>query len=274
MRPYIICPERAKRKDYQKPFSSVFDDTFAQRFLKHLADQADLCTGCGDRCTHCRTAYKLDFSSEMAGVLKLPAALRYYVDQPEKYLPARLPSHDISVAVNVHEDILIALPPLIKEAGAKAIIVPVEDPDWLSSGTRSRMRKLCRGLGLEFASPKPFCSLEEDESHPYINEFIRHFRIGKPKLKLTIRDGIIKAAKVLRSAPCGNTYFVAHNLRGAKADDRINEVVAKYWHSYPCVASMKMDYELRDTILHKGGYNHYDAVNEAIEEVFTKSLAP
>lgn len=270
MKLYIICPGPTKPKDYHKPFSNVFDDTFAQRLLRHLADDSELCTGCGAKCTHCRLSYKLNFSSEIVGVLKLPAALRYYVDDPEKYLPPRLPAHDVLIGVNVHQDILMALPPLAKKSGAKALIVPVEDPDWLDGGTRSRMRKLCQKLALESAFPKPFCSLEEDASHPYINEFIRHFRIGKPKLRLTIREGVIRAAKVLRSAPCGNTYYVAYNLRGAKADNKINEVVAKYWHSYPCVASMKMDYELRDTILHKGGFNHYDAVHEAIEEALIR----
>ena len=63
--------------------------------------------------------------------------------------------------------------------------------------------------------------------------------IGYPKLKLELGDGYIKDAKVLRSAPCGNTYYVAFNLKGAPLDAAVAEVVAKYWHSFPCVASME-----------------------------------
>jgi hypothetical protein len=60
---------------------------------------------------------------------------------------------------------------------------------------------------------------------------------------------------------------VAKNLIGKKLTPSINEdLTAKYWHSYPCVASMQMDAELSDTILHRGGFIHYAAVSEAVEE--------
>jgi hypothetical protein len=71
----------------------------------------------------------------------------------------------------------------------------------------------------------------------------------------------------VQSAPCGNTYYVAYNLAGQEITPDLNErVVAKYWHSFPCVGSMTTDPELGDSLLHKGGFLHYRAVDEAIAE--------
>lgn len=247
------------------PFAVTFDNTYAERFLKHLKNDPTLCTGCGERCRKCRNRYKIDFTSDISELIKVPSALPYYVDQPEKHLSKNLKPHDALVAINIHEEMLMALPEMAKKAGCKAILVPQEDPDWLTKWVIAEMTKNCKELGLEVSFPKPFCALEEDESHPFINQFMDYFKMGKPKLRLAIKDGRIDEAEVLRSAPCGDTYYVAYNIRGKKVDEKLDFWASKYWHSYPCVASMKMDYEIGDTILHKGGYILLDAVHQALE---------
>lgn len=247
------------------PFSVTFDNTYAERFLKHLKNDPTLCAGCGERCRRCRNKYKINFTSDMTQVVKPPSALPYYVDNPEKYLPAVLLPHDVVIAINVHEEILMAIPHLSKKAGAKAVLVPQEDPDWLTKWGIGEMSRVCHDLGLEVAFPKPFCALEENDSHPFIKEFMDYFKIGKPKLKIEVKNGVVEEAEVLRSAPCGDTYYVAYNIRGKKVDDKLDFWASKYWHSFPCVASMKMDYEIGDTILHKGGYMLLDAVHEALQ---------
>lgn len=264
MKVYIVTSGAKTKEKLNPKWSMRFSDAFALKVLEHLRDDPEACTGCGKECTHCRLAYKLDMSKSIAGVHWLPDTLLYYVDEPEKYLPKALPPHDLTLAINVHEDILLALPQMAKEAGAKAVLVPVEDPDWLSKWGRQKMAQVCSALELEAAFPKPFCSLEPG-SGPTIDAFISEFRMGKPELNITVKDGVVRGAKVLRSAPCGSTYFMAHNIRGKPVDEKLFEWVAKYWHSYPCLGSMKMDYELADTILHKGGYNHYDAVEAALK---------
>lgn len=218
----------------------------------------------------CRLAYDLDYSSDIAGILKLPPELLYYVDEPQRHLPDKLPEHDVMIAINVHEDILLALPERAKEAGAKAMIIPREHPDWLSNWAWMRIQKGCQALGLECASPKPFCSLKGSRAHSHINQFMRHYKIGEPKFKIEVNRGIIKDVEVLRSAPCGNTYFVAHNIVGKKVDEGLDQWVAKYWHSYPCIASMQMDSSLKDTVLHKGGYIHLGAVRKAVKEAIAR----
>lgn len=248
----------------------VYSGLYGERVILHLTNDPSLCTGCGPRCVHCRNKYDINFSSEIVGTYELPATMPQLIDEPDEYLPTNVPSHDVMLAINVHEDILLSLPQLAASAGAKAILAPVEDPKWMSPGVRNQVRRMCDELGLEFEAPKPFCSLEEG-GHPYIDQFMRHFRLGKPKLKIELKGDIIKSAEVLRSAPCGCTYFVAHNLLRAKVDEKLNDVIAKYWHSYPCVASMVIDSELEDTILHRGGYIHRDAVDEAIRAFHIKT---
>lgn len=258
--------------DIQQEFAMEFDDNYAERFVRHITDDETLCTGCGKKCDRCRLNYDLDFSGDIE-TIKLPKVMPYFVDDIESVLKLPLSKHTVLVAINIHEDILLALPELSNESNGKAIIIPLEDPDWITNWARDEIARKCENLGLESAFPKPFCSLEKGHG-PIIDEFIETFRIGKPLIDIELdHNNIIKSADVKICAPCGNTYFVAKNLIGKKADKDINEWIAKYWHSYPCVASMKIDPELGDTILHKGGYIHYKIVSNAIRRASVKKQA-
>ena len=248
------------------PFSVAYDDTFAQRFIRHLVNEEDYCNGCGVLCDHCRDTYGIDFSGNIVDLLQLPSLLPYYVDDPTDILGGELTPHDATVAVNLHQELLLELPQLAAAAGSRVLVVPSEAPGWTSRWVRGQVKRKCRELDLGCAFPKPFCSLPPG-IHPAVDEFMQCFRIGKPHIELELGDGYIKEAKVLRSAPCGNTYYVAFNLKGAPLDERVAEAVAKYWHSFPCVASMEIDRDLGETILHMGGFMHYRAVQEALAEV-------
>ncbi len=266
MRIFVICPDKGTLKK-PEPFCKAFDDAYCCRFIKHIVDDPSLCIGCGEDCDHCRYSYRIDFAERLVGVLKVPSELPLFADDSDEYLPPSLPEHDVTIALNLHEDLLTDIPQLAVAAGSKALIVPAEAPDWISRGTKRRLMEVCKEMGLEVAFPKPFCALEESEEHPAINEFMRRFRIGKPKLQLFVHEGQIVNTQVDRCAPCGCTYYVAKNLIGKPLTPSVNEdYTAKYWHSYPCVASMQMDPELGDTILHRGGYIHYGAVSSAVDE--------
>jgi thymidylate synthase len=270
MKLLIVTNDRAKPGP-RKPFTVIMEDIFSERVVKHvLNDYAEICNGCDKDCDHCRdkypVLYPVDFK-EQTSVILLPAELPYYVDDADDFLPDSLPEHDVLIAIHIHEDLLMALPSRSKRAGGKAVIVPSEDPEWVSAWLRGRVRKICDSLDMESAFPKPFCSLTEEPDKPVIAKFIRSFRIGRPRIKLKVQDGRIIESQVIISAPCGCTYYVARNLLNKEVNEELNvEVTAKYWHSYPCVASMDVDRELGDTPLHKGGYMHYEAVADAVEE--------
>ena len=259
---YCGGPIPAKRDN----FTVTFEDGFAQRFLRHLVCDEGYCNGCGVLCDNCRDTYGIDFPGDIVDILQFPSVLPYYLDDPLDFTGRELPPHDATVALNVHQEILLALPRAASAAGSRVIIAPAEGPDWVSRWVRGQVKKVCRELDMGCAFPKPFCSLYPG-IHPAVDEFMEHFRIGYPKIKLELGDGYIRGAKVVRSAPCGNTYYVAFNLKGAPLEAAVAEVVAKYWHSFPCVASMEIDRELGETILHVGGFMHYRAVQEALAEV-------
>ena len=255
--------------DKSGPFWKKFNGQYADKFIRHLSDNPDVCTGCGERCNRCRAGYKLDYSDRIAGIHSHPDTLLAFVDEPSKYLPSELPQHDVTLAINVHQDLLLEIPELAQRAGSKALIVPVEDPDWLDRWIREELRETCRQKGLEFGAPKPFCALEKGAGKA-IGAFMDEFKMGKPEVKVKIGGGKVRSVRVVRSAPCGNTYFVAHNIVGYPVGEELTKAVAKYWHSYPCIASMKMDPELNDTILHRGGYIHYEIVERAVAEARTE----
>ncbi|MHB0977692.1 MAG: DUF166 domain-containing protein [Candidatus Aquicultorales bacterium] len=230
----FIFMSGAPSEDSKKsgPFWKPFDGKYAEKFIRHLKDRQDVCTGCGELCNHCRAGYKLDFGEKIAGVHLLPDRMLAFIDEPYKYLPGKLPPHDVTIAINVHQDLLLEIPRLAKKAGSQAYIVPVEDPDWLDPWIRQELRSICEGEGLDFTAPKPFCALDKGEG-PAIDAFIDEFRIGKPQLKLQIQDGKVRSARVVRSAPCGDTYFVAHNLPGVPIGEELMKKSSKLWHSYP-----------------------------------------
>ena len=68
------------------------------------------------------------------------------------------------------------------------------------------------------------------------------------------KDSIL-AANVVRSAPCGSTWFVAKRMLGLEPDQPdLRERISEAHHAYPCTGSMERDTELGDTVLHIGGY--------------------
>ena len=141
----------------RKPFSVIMEDMFSERVVKHLQnDYAEICNGCGNDCDHCRdkfpALFPVDFKEDIAGVILLPAELPYYVDDPGDYLPDTLPPHDVMLAMHVHEDLLLSLPQRAKDAGAKALIVPSEDPAWLSQWIRGGSGRYATSSGWNLRS--------------------------------------------------------------------------------------------------------------------------
>lgn len=272
MKLLVVCSEPKDPKRRPGAFQRVFDSAWADRFLKHLRNDREFCTGCGDRCLHCRDWRVPDFSPDIVGVIRLPSLLPELLDDPAEYLPASLPPHDVLVAIEIHEEILIELPKLSAQAGGKALIAPAEAPDWVTRWAKGKLEEAAGKFALEISVPKPFCSLELGVG-PATDAFIEHFRIGRPVVDIEELDGRVAQATARISAPCGNSHYVAHSLQGHFADETLQFEVCRYWHSYPCTASMKKDPELgNDTILHKGGQIHMESFCRAAGVAYGVSL--
>lgn len=269
MRLLLVCSQPKNPAQRPGAFQKVFDSAWADRFLMHLRNGRDLCTGCADQCVHCCDWRIGDHKADLAGVIRFPSILPELLDDPDDYLPAELPPHDVLVAIEIHEELLMELPKLSARAGGKAMIVPLEAPDWVSRWAAGQVRQNARQAGLEIAIPKPFCSLSPGIG-PTLDAFIAYFHIGRPVIEIEAFDGRILKATARLSAPCGNSHFVAHSLQGYPLNEALQFEVCRYWHSYPCTASMKHDSELGDTILHKGGQIHIETFCTAAGVPFGK----
>jgi hypothetical protein len=209
--------------------------------------------------------------------IQLPSGsdLPAFIDNPEEYMPKKLPKADICLASGLHKDLLLELPNQMKKAGIKALIVPIEDWNEVPMGIRNQMATRCLELGLECAFPKPFCTLEPENDKPTIARFIKETKVGRPLLEITLRTvdrkEVIECAVVRRSAPCGSTWYVARKLAGISTDkEELYDAIAKAHHSYPCTATMNTDPETKEPILHIGGFTIREEIDKAIEKERTK----
>lgn len=204
--------------------------------------------------------------------LPAPSELPAFVDDPEKYMPQNMPRADLCVASGLHKDLLLELPHYVQRVGVKGLIVPIEDFMEVPSGLRRQVEELCQELNLESAFPKPFCSLQQTKNEPTISRLVTELRIGRPYLEISIvkrgKYEIVDSAIVRSSAPCGSTWYVAKKLIGVETKREIlYDAIAKAHHSYPCTATMNIDPELREPILHVGGFIIREEVEEALRRL-------
>jgi hypothetical protein len=250
----------------------VYSGEFAERVIRNLINDPSFCKSCGLYCDSCKySVYSFVHNVRAAIQLPNPSDLPAFIDNPEKYMPKKMPKGDLCIVSGLHKDLLLELPRHIQKSGTKGLIVPIEDFSEVPSGLRKQVNQNCQELGLEISFPKPFCSLEAVEDKPCISKFVAQFKVGRPLLEVSIsRRGkreFIDSAIVRRSAPCGSTWYVARKLVGVETKKEIlYDAIAKAHHTYPCTATMNMDPEAKEPILHIGGYIIREEVEKALKQ--------
>jgi len=252
----------------------IYSGDFVERVIRNLINDPSFCKSCGLYCDFCKYGvYSFVRNVRAAIELPNPSELPAFIDDPERYMPKKMPRADLCITSGLHKDILLELPQYLQKVGTKGLIVPIEDFAEVPSGLRRQMEERCEELGLENAFPKPFCSLEPAESKPVISRFVTELRVGRPSLEIsTARRGgneVIEYSVVDRSAPCGSTWYVARKLTGIDTRKEIlYDAIAKAHHSYPCTATMSTDLEAKEPILHLGGYIIREEVEKAIKKLY------
>lgn len=243
---------------------------FGERFIANLMNYSNSCPSygaCGiNACTLCKEKL-YSFSKNIVASFSMvdPKTLPSFVENAEDFLPRFIPEADIAIAINLHADVLLAIPEKI--AGkVQALIVPVEDPKWCTPGLARQLKEKCENLGIEFLAPKPFCAMKKS-GQKILDKFVEQFGIGCPQFEIEIEDGRGKV-RILRSQPCGCAWFIGVKLRNFDFSDyKIRDLwnaVSDAHHSYPCTASMEKDIEYDETLLHVAGYIARHAVDIAI----------
>ncbi|MBI4788671.1 MAG: hypothetical protein HY782_16690 [Chloroflexi bacterium] len=203
-----------------------------------------------------------------------PSHFPIIIDEPRDFLPASLPPSDLILAVGEHAGVCELLPDVAKMTGANAMIAPVDNAAWLPKGLMNQLRGWMKDVGVECVFPKPFCSLTEksyslrgqrvEYDNALIAEFARHF--GKPSIKVAVDQAskTIANVQVERDATCGCMRYVAEKIVGVKIADAEFQAGMLH-HHYPCLASMGIDADYSDTLLHVSGNTFRDAFSEALK---------
>ena len=249
-----------------------YNGEFGRTLIGNLINFSGFCISCGDACTLCKSG-KYSMAEDIVSVIEMPdpETLDDFIDDVDPYLPKEIPEADIAIVVNVHPDIIFGLLPVLKDNGYSGIIGGSESPKELPLGLRTQLSEEARKIGLEAAFAKPFCALRPDPEMPNLAAFMEKAHFGEPRIEIVTQESrpgkeTILAANVVRSAPCGSTWYVAKRMTGLETDQPdLRERISEAHHAYPCTASMDQDPELKDTILHKAGYIVREAVEEAIE---------
>jgi hypothetical protein len=250
----------------------VYSKEFMERVIRNLINDPCFCQSCGLYCESCKyNVYSFAQNVRAAIQLPSPSELPAFIDNPEEFMPKKLPKADICLASGLHKDLLLELPIQLKKAEIKALIAPIED--WLEvpMGVRSQVEARCSELGIECDFPKPFCTLEPQADKPTIARFIKETNVGRPLLEITLaivdNKEVIECAVVRRSAPCGSTWYIARKLAGVPTKkEELYDAIAKAHHSYPCTATMNSDPEIKEPLLHMGGFTIREEVDKAIEK--------
>jgi len=249
-----------------------YSGEFGRTLIGNLINFSSFCVSCGDACTLCKSG-KYSMADDLVSVIEMPdpETLDDFIDDVDPYIPPGIPEADIAIVVNVHPDVIFGLLPVLKDKGYKGIIGGSESPKELPLGLRTQLSEKATKIGLEAAFAKPFCALRPDPAIPKISAFMEKAHFGEPKIDILTQKSrggkeTILAANVVRSAPCGSTWYVAKRMTGLETDQEdLQERISEAHHAYPCTASMDQDPELKDTILHKAGYIIREAVEDAIK---------
>jgi len=195
-------------------------------------------------------------------VWEAPAFYPPVIDYPEDYVPESLPRADLILSFAEHKAVAELLPEVVRRAGAHSVIASVDREEWLPRGLARQLRGWLDEMDVACVTPKPLCSLTENtynvgtHKSTYDDAFISGFarRFGRPEFQVVVdpetRD--LLEINVLRDAVCGCARHVARELVGVPAKDA-ERLGGLLHHHYPCLASMGVDDDFNDTIMHVSG---------------------
>jgi hypothetical protein len=216
---------------------------------------------------------------------RAPSQYPIVIDYPDEYVPSDLPPADLILSFPEVAAVAELIPDVVKVTGASAVIVAADSEAWLPRGLAGQLRGWLERMDVVCVTPKPLCSLTETDfgmarrkrmpyEDPLISEFARYF--GQPDLRLTIdpESKTITGADVTRDAVCGCARFVAERLVGLSVDDAEQQAGLQH-HHYPCMASMGIDVDFGDTLMHVSGHVMKDDVAVQVKPFkSTRYIAP
>ena len=213
----------------------------------------------------------------------LPRALPMVIDDVDEFVPSDVAHAELLLALIESEGAAQLVPALARLCGAKASIVPVDNPTWLPLGLQNQIQQELGKAGVSAVFPKTFCTLTESSvgfrsnAQSYddgvIASFARHF--GKPGLELRLdqKGEKIMAVSVERGSPCGSAHHLAEKLVGMTVKEAV-PLAGLIVHQYPCLASMQqdeIDKGIFEPVMNISGYVMNDEVERVLQSTGIRS---
>lgn len=193
--------------------------------------------------------------------MEIEKGLPALIDDPEEFLPPDIPKADLLLAMQEESAAAQLIVDIARAAQVRGVIAPIDNSEWLPEGMMNQIKRELKEMGVESVFPRPFCILEETGSK-LLDQFVECF--GKPKLDLEWEDGKVTRVEIKRDAACGSANYVAKQLVGVSIDEAV-EKAGLIHHHYPCLASMKVEKDLEDTLMHVSGLQIKKAVDKILE---------
>jgi len=179
----------------------------------------------------------------------LPEDLPEVIEKPSEFLklPPKVPELVISFAN--HPDINLEAVKQVSQRGGKILIIS----GGAKAGSYKQLKAEGEKFGLKVIWEEVCCTTPKIEDH----EFFKYF--GAPEFEVEIEGDKIKDVRVIRSAFCGASYFVAEKLKGSKIEEAPSKA-GYYAQIFPCTASTGPKGGI-----HKAGNAHKKAIEKAIQ---------
>lgn len=194
--------------------------------------------------------------------LALPARLPAVIDDPDAVLPPGIPAADLLVSLHESPGAAELIPDIAAKCGAGAVLAAVDDRAACPPGLENQVRKRLGRMGVACAFARPLCGFDGGP-HPHLEAFAARF--GRPALRIEADGDRVGTVAVERDCPCGAARFVASVLPGTRLSEAADTGALRH-HHHPCMASMEIDPELSDTLMHLSGYIFRAAIRAALRE--------
>jgi len=122
------------------------------------------------------------------------------VEIPDNIL-GKLEKADLIISYIMHPDLLLEMVDKVHDKVDYIIVAA-----WRGEGLKNQLEN----YGNVYC-PETMCELEEN-GDPTYDEFV--FKYGKPIVEVELEGNVVSYVKVIRSAPCGSTYYVAKEMIG------------------------------------------------------------
>jgi len=247
----------------------IYSGEFGEKVIGNLINFDKFCTVCDPACSSCRFG-QFNWSSDIKQAMIAPGPDDLQPGQDSGFGLGE-PQAEIAFLIDIHPDVMLEFCESLGDNMVRAVIIPIERPG-VGPGFIRQVSELLKDRDIELVAPKPACSLDPAGCSPKIREFVSRYAIGRPKIEIDTDitgsgEVIISKARVLRSSPCGATWYICRRLVGTDVDPaKMAEVVSRAHHTYPCTGSMSIDREIGDTFLHEAGCIARDTIFEAVIE--------